>query len=254
MSKAVKRIKDDINEQEISWADEALKRVEDAPDFVRSGIYKLMEKRARERGITYISSDFLTEIRNESMMLVSKRLKRFGVENLSMEAFEKSIEKMKGSPQKIEVIGEIRDLIGSRVKKNGKIIKKFQEYLEVVHLDGIPWDKESLEKLSRVPEHIRGMAKKTIEEEGKKKGYKMVTKGLFDLIFSQFQPPPQDTDDADERTESNVPWTKEAKQKIQRIPLPFIRKLVVERTEQYAKTHNLKRIDLSTIEKAEQEE
>ncbi len=96
------------------------------------------------------------------------------------------------------------------------------------------------------------MAKKTIEEEGKKKSYKMVTKGLFDLIFSQFQPPSQVVDDADELTESNLPWTKEAKEKIQRIPLPFIRKLVVERTEQYAKTHNLKRVDLSTVEKAGQ--
>ncbi|MEE8423050.1 MAG: PCP reductase family protein, partial [Thermodesulfobacteriota bacterium] len=66
----MKRIKDDVNEQGIPWADEALKRVEDAPDFVRPGIYKLMEKRARERGIDCISSDFLSEIRNESMMLV----------------------------------------------------------------------------------------------------------------------------------------------------------------------------------------
>ena len=126
--------------------------------------------------------------------------------------------------------------------------------MEVVSPTGLPWDKESLEKLSKVPEHIRSMAKKTIEEEGKKKGYKMVTNGLFDLIFSQFQPSPQVTDDADELTENNFPWTKEAKEKIQRIPLPFIRKLVVERTEQYAKTHNLKRIDRSTVVKAEQEE
>ncbi len=253
MVKAVKKIKYDINEREISWADEALKRVENAPDFVRPGICKLMEKRAKEMGIDFISSDFLTEIRNESKMLVSKRLKRFGVESLSMEAFEKSIEKMKGSPQKIEVIGEIRDLIGSRIKKNEKIIKKFQEYLEVVSPTGLPWDKESLDKLSKMPDHIRVMAKKTIEEEGRKKGYKMVTKELFDLIFSQFQPPPQVTDDVDELTENNFPWTKEAREKIQRIPLPFIRKLVVERAEQYAKTHNLKCVDLSTIEKAAQE-
>jgi hypothetical protein len=98
------------------------------------------------------------------------------------------------------------------------------------------------------------MAKKTIAEEGKKKGYKMVTKGLFDLVFSQFQPPAQSTDDADELARSSLPWTKEAREKIQRIPLPFIRKLVVERTEKYAKTHDLNSIDRNTIEKAELEE
>ena len=100
MAKTAKKITDDINEQEISWADEALKRVEDAPDFVRPGIYKLMEKRAKERGIDFISTEFLTEIRNESMMLVSKRLKRFGVEGLSMEAFEMSMDKNERKPAK----------------------------------------------------------------------------------------------------------------------------------------------------------
>ena len=172
-----------------------------------------------------------------------------------MEAFEKSMERMKGSPQKVEIIGEISDFIGNKVEKNEKIIKKFQEYLEVVSPTGLPWDKGvSGEAVKRYPNISRDMAKKTIEEEGKKNGYKMVTSGLFDLVFSQFWPSPQVTGDADELTESNVPWTKEAKEKIQRIPLPFIRKLVIERTENYTKTHNLKRIDLHTIEKAEQEE
>ena len=76
MANTAKKIKASNNEHEIAWAAEALKRVEDAPDFVRPGIYKLMEKRARERGKDFISSDFLSEIRDESMMLVSKRLKK----------------------------------------------------------------------------------------------------------------------------------------------------------------------------------
>jgi hypothetical protein len=238
-------------EQRIPWSKEALKRVEDAPNFVRPGIYKLMEKRARERGIDFISSAFLTEIRNESMMLVSKRLKKFGVEGLTMEAFETSIERMKGSPRKVEVIGVISDFIGSKTTKNREIIKKFQDYMEVVSPTGLPWDKEALEKLSRVPEHIRGMAKKTIEEDGRKKGYKMVTQELFDLVFGQFQSSPKRADKLAELTRSSVPWTKEAQEKIGRIPLPFIRKLIIERTEKYAMTHNLKCIDPNTIEKAE---
>ena len=254
MAKTAKKIKNDIDEQEIPWADEALKRVEDAPDFVRPGIYKLMEKRARERGINFISTEFLSEIRNESMMLVSKRLKKFGVEGLSMDAFEKSMERMKGSPQKVEVIGVISDFIGSKTEKNESIIKKFQEYMEVAPSTGLPWDKASLDKLSKVPGHIQGMAKKTIEEEGKKNGYKMVTKELFDLVFSQFQKPSQGQMNAsDDFSNGDLAWTEDAKEKIQRIPLPFIRKMIIERTEKYARAQKVKEIDLTVIEKADQE-
>lgn len=254
MAKTAKKITDDINEQKIPWADEALKRVEDAPDFVRPGIYKLMQKRARERGIDFISSAFLTEIRNESMMLVSKRLKKFGVEGLSMDAFERSMERMKGSPRKVEMIGEISEFIGSKTEKNEEIVKKFQEYMEVVSPTGLPWDKESLEKLSRVPEHIRGMAKMTIEKDGKKNGYKMVTKELFDLVFSQFQRPSQgQVNTSDDFSNGDLAWTEDAKEKIQRIPLPFIRKMIIERTEKYARAQKVKEIDLTVIEKADQE-
>jgi len=242
------------DKEQIPWAEEALKRVKNAPDFVRPGIYKLMVKRAKERGKNIITSEFLTEIRNESMMLVSRRLKRFGVDGLTMEAFEKSIDKMKKDPRKVEVIEEISDFIGSRTKKNQKIIDKFSEYLEVVSPTGIPWDKDSLDRLKRVPEHIRMMAKKTIEEEGGKKGYKMVTKDLFEQVFGQFKPPTpcSKKEGTEEFTQSDFTWTKEAREKIQRIPLPFIRNLVVERTEKFARANKIVSIDVDTIEKAEQ--
>ena len=66
---------------EIPWADEARKRVEHAPDFVRPGIYKLMQKKARLHGLKEITSGFLSEIRDESMKLASKRIKNIGLMN-----------------------------------------------------------------------------------------------------------------------------------------------------------------------------
>ena len=55
----------ETGEPEIVWPEEARRRVENAPPFVRPGILKLMVARARERGRTIITSEFLTKIRNE---------------------------------------------------------------------------------------------------------------------------------------------------------------------------------------------
>ena len=84
-------------ENGVEWTPEAWDRVKQAPEFVRPGIRKLMVQRAVKRGYKRITSDFLTEIRNESMMLVSKRVKQFGFEELSMGAFDQAKEKMKES-------------------------------------------------------------------------------------------------------------------------------------------------------------
>jgi hypothetical protein len=65
-----------VNEaDEVVWTAETLRRVEHAPPFVRPGIYKLMVKRAKERGRELITSEFLTEIRNESMRRVARCIK-----------------------------------------------------------------------------------------------------------------------------------------------------------------------------------
>ncbi len=48
-------------------------RVKKIPYFVRLGIYKLMEKRAEEKGYKVIMSEFLSEIRKESMKSVSHK-------------------------------------------------------------------------------------------------------------------------------------------------------------------------------------
>ena len=88
--------------REIPWAEEARRRLESAPPFVRPGILKLMQKRATERGKRVISSEFLTEIRNESMLRVARCIKGFGFEDLSMDAFEVAKAKMRKLPRKVE--------------------------------------------------------------------------------------------------------------------------------------------------------
>src|SRR3989338_3535768 len=143
-------------EEEIIWTEEALRRVENAPEFVRSGIRKLMVKRAKERGKKVIDSDFLTEIRNESMMLAAKRIKKIGFEELKIDAFDKAKEKLK-------------------------------QYLEDDSHD-IGLTKEAKERMEKVPHFVREMAKKTIEEQAKKKGYRMITGEFLTEIFNELIP------------------------------------------------------------------
>lgn len=176
----------DIKEEEITWTDEALKRVENAPDFVRPGIKKLMIKRAKERGKKIIDSEFLTEIRNESMMLASKRMKKIGFEELKIDAFDKAKEKLR-SARKKEVIDNIKGFLSKRTSKNEAIIEKFVQYLED-DSEGLGWTKEARERMEKVPSFAREMAKKSIEEQAKKKGYRMITAEFLKEIFDEMIP------------------------------------------------------------------
>ena len=112
----------------IEWETEALERVKNAPDFVRPGIYKLMEKRAKEKGYEVITSAFLSEIRDESMQFASKRMNKLGFDELDMSAFDTAKEKTKNEKKK-EVIDDIKDFLAKRNVKNAEIINKFQKYL-----------------------------------------------------------------------------------------------------------------------------
>jgi hypothetical protein len=173
-------------DEEIVWTEEALRRIENAPEFVRPGIKKLMVKRAKERGKKIIDSEFLTEIRNESMMLASKRIKKIGFEELKIDAFDKAKEKLKDARKK-EVIDDIKDFLSKRTSKNEAIIEKFKQYLEDDSSD-LGWTKEARERMERVPPFVREMAKKTIAEEAKKRGYRMITEEFLKEIFNDLIP------------------------------------------------------------------
>ncbi|MFQ5965863.1 MAG: radical SAM protein [Candidatus Scalinduaceae bacterium] len=118
----------EVNNGKIEWTNEALERVKKAPDFVRPGIYKLMEKRAKERGYKTITSEFLSEIRDESMKFASKRIRKLGLAELKIEAFDMAKTRLKNEKKK-EVIDKIKDFLDKRTVKNTQIITKFHKYL-----------------------------------------------------------------------------------------------------------------------------
>ncbi len=170
----------------IPWTEEARKRVEHAPDFVRPGIYKLMQKKARLHGYKEITSSFLSEIRDESMKFASKRIKNIGFDELRMDAWDKAKEKLK-SVHKKEVIDQIKTFLGERTARNESIITKFQAYLkasdETAKIESPPslrWTAEAKQRLERAPIFVRGRAKKAIESYAIKEGVAEITVELIE--------------------------------------------------------------------------
>lgn len=101
----------DEPQERVTWADEAWKRLQTSPDFVRSGIRKAAERRARKLGLKEIDSDHLTTFRNQAMMKAVKRIRSFGYNELTFEAFDTALERTKrlqGNEQAEQRLQEIR--------------------------------------------------------------------------------------------------------------------------------------------------
>ncbi len=173
-------------QDEIPWSEEARKRVERAPDFVRPGIYKLMQKKALQHGYPEITSGFLSEIRDESMQLASKRIKNIGFDELRMDAWDKAKEKMKGAHKK-EVIDQIKTFLGERTARNEGIITKFQAYLkspaDAGKKENPPspvWTDAAKQRLGKAPIFVRGKAKTAIESYAARLGVAEITPELIE--------------------------------------------------------------------------
>jgi hypothetical protein len=124
----------------VTWSDEAWKRLLTAPDFVRSGIRKAAERRARKLGLKEIDSEHLTMFRNEAMMKAVKRIRSFGYNELTFDAFDTALEKTKrlqGNPQAVKRLEEIRQHFkDSHTKKpeggtlGAELMQRFRRYLK----------------------------------------------------------------------------------------------------------------------------
>jgi hypothetical protein len=124
----------------VTWSDEAWKRLLTSPDFVRSGIRKAAERRARKLGLKEIDSEHLTTFRNEAMMKAVKRIRSFGYNELTFDAFNTALEKTKrlqGNPQAEKRLEEIRQHFKDPHTKKpeggtlgGELMDRFRKYLK----------------------------------------------------------------------------------------------------------------------------
>ncbi len=127
-------------QERVAWTDEAWKRLQTSPDFVRSGIRKAAERRARKLGLAEIDSDHLTTFRNQAMMKAVKRIRSFGYQDLTFDAFDTALQKTKrlqGNEQAEKRLQEIRGhFAGPSTKKpeggtlGAELMDRFRKYLK----------------------------------------------------------------------------------------------------------------------------
>lgn len=126
----------DAPQPDILWTDEAWKRLQTSPDFVRSGIRKAAERRARKLGLKEIDSAHLTKFRNEAMMKAVKRIRSFGYRELTFDAFEDALERVKrlqGNEQAEKRLAEIREYMKKRPEMGTlgeELMERFRKYLK----------------------------------------------------------------------------------------------------------------------------
>ncbi|HLG22575.1 MAG TPA: hypothetical protein VI382_07145 [Candidatus Manganitrophaceae bacterium] len=126
----------DAPKSDVAWTEEAHKRLMTSPDFVRSGIKKAAERRARKMGVSAITSELLTKFRNEAMMKAMKRLRAFGYNEMTFDAFEDAKEKIRrlqGNTEAAKRLDDIKDYMGKRGKVgliDEEMLEKMKDYLK----------------------------------------------------------------------------------------------------------------------------
>ena len=129
---------------------------------MRPGIVKLMQIRAKSRGKDKIDDQFLTEIRDESMMLVTRRMKKLGFDQIDMGAWQVAKNKFTKSPVKREVIDKITAMLNERDEKNEVIMDKFSSFFADNVGEKIGWTKEARARIEKAPAFAREFAKKSV--------------------------------------------------------------------------------------------
>jgi Proto-chlorophyllide reductase 57 kD subunit len=130
----------DTPQAKMAWTDDAWKRLQTSPDFVRSGIRKAAERRARRLGLKEIDSDHLTTFRNQAMMKAVKRIRSFGYQELTFDAFETALKKTKrlqSNDQAEKRLQEIRGHFADPTTKKpdggtlgAELMDRFRKYLK----------------------------------------------------------------------------------------------------------------------------
>ena len=154
-----------------------------------------------------------------------------------------------------------------RTEKKEDIVDKFKNYMESAPTMGMPWTKEAIAKMEKVPPFVMGMAKQTIEARARQQGDKMVTPDIIEEVFTNIMPASakeamgmEVTEDdkqrevdyenmSDEAPEFELHWNDDARDKVCKIPIPFIREMAVKRIEAEVKKEGTDTVTMELFDK-----
>ncbi|MBI3028231.1 MAG: PCP reductase family protein [Candidatus Rokubacteria bacterium] len=128
------------------------------------------------------------------------------------------------------------------------ILAKFQRYLELIPERGLPWTEEALARLERAPAFVRTLARQAIEAEARRRSEKVVTPEVVDHVVRGFRSDPPLAPGGGE--DITMPWAQAAEERLRRIPIPAVRRMVIQRVEAHARRQGLTVVGLDAYEVA----
>lgn len=229
---------------EIKWTEEAKKRLERVPQgFMRNMTQSRIEKFAQEKGSPIITLEIAEEVTGEARKAMTGMpvLKGF---NSGMGVAEKTapIRYKCGLcgyiaegfiPEKCPVCGAG----GERFEPVDKSMSASQQVKE------LNWSPDAIDRLKKIPEgFMRDMTKWRIEKMARDKGLTAVTLNVMQEKYDYWG-------QGSAKVQRRFQWTKEAEEKIERIP-PFVRGMVIKEIEGLAENRGLKEVAADLIEEA----
>ncbi len=195
-------------EETIVWTEEAARRMEKVPSFARGMAKKTLHRYALEKGNTVITSSVIDQ----------------ALGTLFGGSAKETMEKMANEGMGMKAVagnGEVT-LHENKLKANSS---KEQSL----------WTEEAEKVLERVPSgFMREMSRWRVEDFARKKGCKIITPEEVREKYELWG-------DGSAKVDSQIPWTEEAKERMERIPT-FVRGMVMKEVERHAKELGLNQV------------
>lgn len=201
-------------EQTIVWTEEAKERIERAPSFVQGMAKKALHSYAVEKGHTVITSSVIDQALGSLFG---------GSGNETM------VEMARGGLGK-KAAGED----GEATLHENKVRAKCSKEQSI-------WTEEAERVLESVPVgYMRDMTKWRVEEFARQKGYAIITPEVLREKYELWE-------EGSAKVLSQIPWTEEAKNRIEKIPA-FVRGMVMKEVEQRARELGLGQVTLTVLD------
>ncbi len=109
--------------------------------------------------------------------------------------------------------------------------------------DSLTWTKDAQARLQRVPAGVmRDLTRQRVEKLARAQGQSTVTVDLLEAKYRQWS-------DGSAQATSELPWTEQARLSMERVP-QFVRGMVMQAIEAYARDKGLTEINSETMDEA----
>lgn len=256
---------DTKEEAGIEWTDEAAKKMNHIPEFVRGLARSAIVRFAVERGHSVISSSVVDEAIGHIMPRRDSKVINQAAAMLAVEKFDIYICRHCGYTAK-----EVQPVVCPVCKAEGAKFEKLDrdamlekisgegEIAEEESFDGakIKWTRDAWNEIQRIPNgHMRRRAKAKIEKVARMRKMDTITKEMVVATVEESLTEIQQTglsgeplkNEAAKKPSAPV-WTDEAVQRLERVPAGFMRNMTKDRIDAVARERAAEKITLALVE------